>query len=210
MRHLIFWLKITVLFLFSCSGTKADFVLSTSMGELAFELNTDAKQHQAHLLQLAAQDYFKGQLVHFVEQGNVIAFGAEASKTAKPNEPIAPAQPEGVCLSQEGDAPAMEGDLIVLTKPAGNTTDCLSNVSVFYVVQGSAHTEADLVKLEGNMGRQIKPEHRSAYLAKNGLPQMDGRCTVIGRLVKGKDVLDRIAALPRDVLGRPLKDVRIE
>jgi cyclophilin family peptidyl-prolyl cis-trans isomerase len=41
-------------------------------------------------------------------------------------------------------------------------------------------------------------------------PQLDGQFTVFGRLVAGQDVVDRIAAAPRDGRDRPLESVVIE
>jgi cyclophilin family peptidyl-prolyl cis-trans isomerase len=47
------------------------------------------------------------------------------------------------------------------------------------------------------------------YLKVGGAPHLDGRFTVFGEVVQGIDVVDRIAALPRDENNRPLKDVRM-
>jgi peptidyl-prolyl cis-trans isomerase B (cyclophilin B) len=47
------------------------------------------------------------------------------------------------------------------------------------------------------------------YLARGGLPHLDGLCSVFGEVVEGLDVLDRIAELPCDQQDRPLNDVRI-
>lgn len=53
------------------------------------------------------------------------------------------------------------------------------------------------------------PEQREAYTTTGGCHFLDGTYTVFGELVEGFEVLDAIAAQPKDRYDRPLKDVRI-
>jgi peptidyl-prolyl cis-trans isomerase B (cyclophilin B) len=53
------------------------------------------------------------------------------------------------------------------------------------------------------------PEQREAYTTLGGAPHLDGQYTIYGELTEGLDVLDAIAALPRDTYDRPKKDIRI-
>ena len=57
----------------------------------------------------------------------------------------------------------------------------------------------------------MPPQHREAYKTVGGAPHLDGNYTVFGEVVKGLDVVDRIAAVPtsKDPPNRPLTDVRI-
>ncbi|MFA8433919.1 MAG: peptidylprolyl isomerase [Marinifilaceae bacterium] len=60
-------------------------------------------------------------------------------------------------------------------------------------------------------GRLIfSPEQRKAYTTVGGVPHLDGNYTVFGEVVKGFDVIDRIAALKTDPNDRPYKDVTIK
>ncbi|MDR1408353.1 MAG: peptidylprolyl isomerase [Tannerella sp.] len=53
------------------------------------------------------------------------------------------------------------------------------------------------------------PEQREAYTTAGGSPHLDGEYTIYGEMTEGFDVLDAIAARPRDAYDRPLKDIRI-
>ncbi len=57
---------------------------------------------------------------------------------------------------------------------------------------------------------KISEEHRKVYKALGGTPHLDQNYTVFGEVVKGMDVIDRIAAVEtRKNDDRPVKDVRI-
>lgn len=64
-------------------------------------------------------------------------------------------------------------------------------------------------------GRDDNPGKLSArcqfYIVqnKNGIPRLDGNYTVYGKVIKGMDVVDKIANLPRNKNDQPLKPVTI-
>jgi cyclophilin family peptidyl-prolyl cis-trans isomerase len=49
-----------------------------------------------------------------------------------------------------------------------------------------------------------------AYSTLGGAPHLDGQYTVFGEVIKGLDVIDRIAAVPTAPGDRPLEDVRMK
>jgi hypothetical protein len=80
----------------------------------------------------------------------------------------------------------------------------------FYIVQGREHTDASLNKWEQLTGRKIPQTSREQYKKHGGALQFEGKCLVIGTLVSGKEVLDRIAALPSNADGRPLRPLPVQ
>jgi peptidyl-prolyl cis-trans isomerase B (cyclophilin B) len=61
-------------------------------------------------------------------------------------------------------------------------------------------------------GRKIPANEREVYKTIGGTPHLDQGYTVFGEVVKGLDVVDKIAAVPTskgDDRDRPLQDVRI-
>jgi peptidyl-prolyl cis-trans isomerase B (cyclophilin B) len=60
-----------------------------------------------------------------------------------------------------------------------------------------------------NTDREVSPEKLKAYTTIGGAPQLDGEYTVFGKIIKGLEVVDKIAALPKDHSDRPQTDVRM-
>ena len=89
-----------------------------------------------------------------------------------------------------------------------------SSGSQFYIVQGKVFTDAGLDSVEKFRlnGRKIPLEQREIYKTIGGTPHLDQGYTVFGEVIKGIDVLDKIASTvtskgqDRD---RPLEDIRI-
>lgn len=57
--------------------------------------------------------------------------------------------------------------------------------------------------------KDYSPEQLKAYTEVGGAPFLDGQYTVFGKVIKGLEVIDKIAALPRDSGDRPVEDVRM-
>jgi peptidyl-prolyl cis-trans isomerase B (cyclophilin B) len=57
--------------------------------------------------------------------------------------------------------------------------------------------------------KDIDPEKLKAYTTIGGTPQLDGGYTVFGKVIKGLDVIDKIAAQAKDPNDRPVKDIRM-
>jgi len=56
---------------------------------------------------------------------------------------------------------------------------------------------------------KFTPEQRAAYTTVGGTPQLDNNYTVFGEVIKGIEIVDKIAAVKTDHNDRPVDDVRI-
>jgi peptidyl-prolyl cis-trans isomerase B (cyclophilin B) len=57
--------------------------------------------------------------------------------------------------------------------------------------------------------KNVSPELVKAYTTVGGTPNLDGQYTVFGKVIKGLEVIDKIAAQPKDGADRPVEDVRM-
>jgi peptidyl-prolyl cis-trans isomerase B (cyclophilin B) len=80
----------------------------------------------------------------------------------------------------------------------------------FYIVQGKPVAKQKLDGYEGGKGILYSAEQRKIYQELGGTPQLDKEYTVFGQIVKGLDVLDKIAAVKTAPGDRPMQNVTMK
>jgi peptidyl-prolyl cis-trans isomerase B (cyclophilin B) len=58
--------------------------------------------------------------------------------------------------------------------------------------------------------KDVPADRIKSYSTIGGTPVLDGDYTVFGKVIKGLEVIDKIAAVSKDPDNRPLEDVRME
>jgi cyclophilin family peptidyl-prolyl cis-trans isomerase len=191
---------------------KRDVLLSTTMGDITIRLSDSTPLHRDNFLKLVKTHYYDSVLFHRVIKDFMIQGGDPNSKAAPAGQPLGnggpaykiPAEFRPTLFHQKG----------VLAAARDNNPEKASSGSQFYIVQGKIFTDAglDSVEMFRLGGRKIPVQQREVYKTIGGVPHLDQNYTVYGIVVKGLDVVDKIAAvetskgMDRD---RPLQDVRI-
>ncbi len=194
---------------------KRDVLVQTTMGDMVIRLSDSTPLHRDNFLKLVKVGYYDSVLFHRVIKDFMIQGGDPNSKRAAAGQPLGngnpgytvPAEFRRTLFHKKGViAAARTGDNVNPTKA--------SSGSQFYITQGKIYSDAGLDSVETFRlnGRKIPSEQREVYKRIGGTPTLDQGYTVYGEVVKGLDVIDKIAAVQTSKAqdrDRPLQDVRI-
>lgn len=198
-----------ILLLTACHREENIVRIHTRMGDMRARLFDSTPGHRDNFVRLIRTGFYDSLLFHRVQRDFMIQGGDPDSKRAPAGALLGGGGP-GYELPAEIGAPHLRGALAAARLPDAANPARRSNGSQFFIVQGRAQTDASLDQLEQRTHTPIRPEWRAMYKQTGGAPQLDGQYTVFGMLVDGFEVLDRIAALPRDANDRPLEDIRMQ
>ena len=191
---------------------KRDVLVETNFGDIIVRLSDSTPLHRDNFLKLVKTGFYDSVLFHRVIRNFMIQAGDPGSRRAKPGQLMGgggpayriPAEFKTTLFHKRG----------VIAAARDNNPEKASSGSQFYIVQGKVFTDAGLDSVETYRlnGKKIPPEHREVYKTIGGAPHLDQGYTVFGEVIKGMDVVDKIAAVPTskgEDRDRPLEDVRI-
>jgi len=193
--------------LFSC-GKKENThaVIETSFGDIEIMLYNTTPKHRDNFIKLAEEGYYDSLLFHRVISAFMVQGGDPDSRNAPPGATLGMGGP-GYQIDAEIGAPHLRGSVAAARN---NNPQKMSSGSQFYLVQGQKIDDNYLDETERRQNIRYSPEQRKLYKEIGGTPFLDNDYTVFGEIVKGLDVLDKIAAVPTDAGNRPLEDVRMK
>lgn len=183
----------------------------TPYGKMILSLSDETPAYRDNFIRLVKKRFYDGLLFHRVIKDFMIQGGDPGSRHAKPGEMLGsggvsytiPADFHPDLFHRKGAlAAARQGDAV---NPSRASSGCQ-----FYIVEGKKYTAAELDGIERRTGHHFTSGQRKAYETEGGTPFLDGAYTVFGQLVKGMDVLDRIASLPTDAYDRPQENVSMK
>lgn len=190
---------------------KRDVLIQTSMGDMTVRLSDSTPLHRDNFLKLVKVHFYDSLLFHRVIKDFMIQGGDPNSRNAKPGEALGmggpgyrvPAEFRQTLFHKKG----------VIAAARDNNPEKASSGCQFYIVQGKKFTDEELDNLEtSRLKRKIPAEQREVYKNLGGTPHLDQGYTVFGEVIKGTDVLDKIAAVETSKgadRDRPLQDVKI-
>lgn len=155
--------------------------ISTSLGDIKVLLYDATPLHKANFLKLANSGFYNGTTFHRIIPNFMVQGGDANSKDTDPTN-------DGQGQPNEGTVPA----------------EFRPELKHKYGALAAAR-----------QGDFVNPQRASSasqfYLVQNhqGTPHLDGQYTVFGQVVSGLDVIDKIAAQPKDDRDRPLTDIKM-
>jgi peptidyl-prolyl cis-trans isomerase B (cyclophilin B) len=194
---------------------KRDVLLQTSMGDIIIRLSDSTPLHRDNFLKLVKVGFYDSILFHRVMKNFMIQAGDPNSRSAKAGMPLGNGSP-GYTIPKEFRQTLFhkKGVIAAARTPDNVNPEKASSGSQFYLTQGKVFTDAGLDSVETFRlgGRKIPAAQREVYKSIGGVPHLDQNYTVFGEVVKGIDVIDKIAAVEVSKgadLNRPLADVKI-
>jgi len=185
--------------------------ISTSFGDMTVKLYNETPKHRDNFLKLVKEGYYNDLLFHRVIKDFMIQGGDPASRNASANTQLGaggpsytiPAEFNSSLIHKKGAlSAARQGDQVNPTKA--------SSGSQFYVVQGKVSSKAELDQIAKSYGITYTPEQVETYSTIGGTPFLDNNYTVFGEVIKGIDVIDKIAAVKTAYGDRPLADLKMK
>jgi peptidyl-prolyl cis-trans isomerase B (cyclophilin B) len=183
-------------------------MINTNMGDIVVELYNETPKHRDNFIKLVKSGYLNQTLFHRVIPGFMIQGGDPDSKNALPNVQLGNGGP-GYTISAEFNSKFFhkKGALAAARMPDGVNPKKESSGSQFYIVDGEAIDPERLSLFEKKLDVTFTEEQKQAYVTVGGTPHLDGSYTVFGQVIKGFDVISKIAQVKRDQRNRPIEDI---
>jgi peptidyl-prolyl cis-trans isomerase B (cyclophilin B) len=207
----LFIAGLLLVFCLQVSAQRKRVKITTPYGKMIIALSDETPRYRDNFIKLVKKHFYNGLLFHRVIKDFMIQGGDPQSKNAKPGEMLGngnvgytlPADFHPDLFHRKGAlAAARDGDAV---NPQKASSGCQ-----FYIVQGKKYTDAQLDRIQERTGYHFSAAQRNLYKTVGGTPFLDGRYTVFGQLVKGMDVLDKIASVKTDANDRPQQNIKMK
>ncbi len=189
-----------------------DVRMQTDSGTLVLRLNDATPLHRDNFLKLVKSGYYDGISFHRVISGFMIQAGDEKTKPKADSTRFLQSYTLPAEIRQED---FHRKGVLAAARMGDNVNPKRESSGVqFYIVQGRVFNDKSLDSVETYRlnGRKIPQEQRTVYKTVGGAPHLDQQYTIFGNLVRGFDVLDKIAVTKttgRQGGDKPLQDIRI-
>ncbi len=188
-------------------GQKYRVKLETEYGTISMILYDNTPLNTANMVKQAKDHTYDSTLFHRIIPQFMIQGGDPDSKNAKPGQMLGNGGLKYTVPAEINDEDYHKRGALGVARD-GNPEKA-GSASQFYIVVGKKFTDAELDNISSRTGRKYTKEQRDVLKTQGGAPHLDGNYTVFGEVTDGMDVVDKIAAEPRDGHDRPNKDVRI-
>jgi len=217
MRTLLLFFVFNFCFLISVFSKRTVIEIKTVYGDIYIELYSKTRRHKSNFIRLAESGFFDETLFHRVIKDFMIQGGDPYSRIPEKKDSIGEGGP-GYEIDAEFFSEYFHKRGVIAA--ARNSDDVnpkrKSAGSQFYIVQGRKFTDAELDKFEQRISTNVKrafkfsEEVRKVYKETGGTPWLDMQYTVFGEVIKGMDVVDKIAYAKTGMRDLPLQAIKMD
>lgn len=185
--------------------------IQTPFGNLIVELYDDTPQHKQNFLELTRKGFYEDLLFHRVIEGFMIQGGDPQSRDANSNARLGAGGPGyQIPAEMEPNHKHFKGALAAARQGDAVNPEKKSSGSQFYIVHGGEVSRDQLNMFSRRNNISYQDEEIEAYEKQGGTPFLDGQYTVFGRVIKGYEVIDKIAQAPTGQGDRPVEDITMK
>lgn len=189
--------------------------ITTDYGVMIAKLYDSTPLHRDNFVKLVEQKFYDSLLFHRVINQFMIQGGDPGSKTAEEGARLGAGSVSGDRIPAEFK-PYLFHKKGALAAARDDNPEKASSNCQFYIVQGKTMADQELQTV---YTQRVKPSNPSfvysqrqkeVYSRIGGTPFLDQSYTVFGEVISGLDVIDKIAAVPKDEADRPRQNVRMK
>jgi cyclophilin family peptidyl-prolyl cis-trans isomerase len=183
--------------------------ITTDSGVIVVKLYDSTPLHRDNFAKLVKEHFFDSLLFHRVISGFMIQGGDPLSKNAEPGAMLGMGGGDMAKIPAEFN-PSLFHKKGTLCAARDGNPEMASSACQFYIVQGNVYTDELLNGFDMRRIVKYTAEQRMLYKTIGGTPQLDQDYTVFGEVIKGLNVIDKIASVQKGQADRPLGDVRMK
>ena len=186
--------------------TEKRVVMETKHGTIVVELFDDVPVHRANFLYKVHRRYFDPAEFTRVVPDFVVQGGNSEEERPQQlrfliGQHTLPSEFQSHRLHNRG--------ALAMSRSYHDNPDKRSSGYDFYIVTGRTIGAQELTRVEHGRDWTYTKAQSQAYATSGGAPHLDGEHTVFGRVVEGMEVVDRLAATPRDASDWPVERLEV-